>query len=96
MADRKIEMISDVDLRISVELGRTQKLFKEILAMKPGTVVELNTNTGDRLDFLVNNKVVAKGEVMVVDQKFALRVTNIVGNIPKAIEEALEAHPDND
>lgn len=90
LADKKIDIISDVDLKISVELGRVQKRFKEILEMGPGTVVELDTSTGDRIDFLVNNQLVAKGEVMVVDGKFALRVTNVVGNITEAVKKALE------
>lgn len=90
MADKRIEMVSDVDMTVSVELGRTEKLFKEILEMKPGTVIELNTTTGDRIDFLVNKKLVAKGEVMVLDGKYALRVTDIVGNLPEAVKEALD------
>lgn len=89
MPDKKMKMLSDVGLKISVELGRVEKPFKEILAMEPGTVIELNTSTGDRIDFLVNDKPVAKGEVLVVDGKMALRVTNVVGSIPKAVEEAL-------
>ena len=89
MAQRKLDLITDVDMAVSVELGRTEKLFKEILEMKPGTVIELETSTGDRLDFLVNKKVVAKGEVMVLDGKYALRVTEIVGSIPEAVSEAM-------
>lgn len=90
MPDKKIKMLSDVGLKISVELGRVEKAFKEILAMEPGTVIELNTSTGDRIDFLVNDKLVAKGEVLVVDGKMALRVTNIVGSLPRAVQEALD------
>ncbi|HOO55955.1 MAG TPA: flagellar motor switch protein FliN [bacterium] len=94
MTDKKIDLLSDVDMTISVELGRTEKLFKDILAMKPGTVVELDTNTGDRIDFLVNKKLVARGEVMVLDGKYALRVTDIVGSIPEAVNEALKGQMD--
>jgi len=90
LANKKIDLLSDVELKISVELGRTKKRFQEILEMKPGTVIELDKSTGDRIDFLVNEKYVAKGEVMVVDNKFALRVTNVVGSIPEAVQEALE------
>jgi flagellar motor switch protein FliN len=90
VADKRLDMISDVDMTVSVELGRTDKLFKEILDMKPGTVIELNTTTGDRIDFLVNKKLVAKGEVMVLDGKYALRVTDIVGNVSDVVKEALE------
>jgi len=90
LAEKKIDIISDVDLKISVELGRVKKRFKEILDMGPGTVIELETNTGDRIDFLVNDQLVAKGEVMVVEGKFALRVTNVVGSISEAVKKALE------
>jgi len=83
-------MIADVDMTVSVELGRTQKLFKEILDMKPGTVLELKTTTGDRIDFLVNKKLVAKGEIMVLDGKYAFRVTDIVGSIKEAVKEGLK------
>ncbi|HOC91651.1 MAG TPA: flagellar motor switch protein FliN [bacterium] len=89
MSEKDLELIRDVDMTVSVELGRTKKLFKEILEMKPGTVIELDTSTGDRIDFLVNKKLVARGEVMVIDGKYALRVTDIVGSIPEAVKQAL-------
>ncbi len=89
MSEKDLELIKDVDMTVSVELGRTKKLFKEILDMKPGTVIELDTSTGDRIDFLVNKKLVARGEVMVIDGKYALRVTDIVGSIPEAVKQAL-------
>lgn len=89
MSEKDLELIKDVDMTVSVELGRAKKLFKEILDMKPGTVIELDTSTGDRIDFLVNKKLVARGEVMVIDGKYALRVTDIVGSIPEAVKQAL-------
>jgi len=89
VSEKDLELIRDVDMTVSVELGRTKKLFKEILEMKPGTVIELDTSTGDRIDFLVNKKLVARGEVMVIDGKYALRVTDIVGSIPEAVKQAL-------
>jgi|DewCreStandDraft_4_1066084.scaffolds.fasta_scaffold51823_2 flagellar motor switch protein FliN/FliY len=88
--DRKIAMIHDVGMQVSVELGRTDKFFKDILQMKPGSVVELNTRTGDRIDFLVNKRLVARGEVMVIDGKYALRITDIVGSLKQAVQEGLE------
>jgi len=91
VVDKRLDMIADVDMAVSVELGRTNKLFKEILEMKPGTVIVLNTTTGDRIDFLVNKKLVAKGVVMVLDGKYALRVTDVVGSIPDTVKEALES-----
>jgi flagellar motor switch protein FliN/FliY len=89
VSEKDLELIKDVDMTVSVELGRAKKLFKEILDMKPGTVIELDTSTGDRIDFLVNKKLVARGEVMVIDGKYALRVTDIVGSIPEAVKQAL-------
>ena len=88
--ERKIAMINDVGMQVSVELGRTDKFFKEILQMKPGTVIELDTKTGDRIDFLVNKRIVARGEVMVINGKYALRITDIVGSLKKAVQEGLE------
>lgn len=88
-ASEKLDIIKDVDMTVTVELGRTMKMFKDILELKPGSIVELQTNTGDRIDFLVNKKVVARGEVMVIDGKFALRVTDIVGSIPEAVKAGL-------
>ncbi len=92
MAEKKLKMISDVDMTVSVELGRAKKLFKEILEMQPGTVIELNTSTGDRIDLLVNKKLVAKGEVMVLDGKYALRVTDILGSVSDVVNEAMKEH----
>ena len=82
--------MSDVGMKVSVELGRTEQKFREVLNMSPGTIIELGTSTGDRVDFLVNGKLVAKGEVMVIDGKFALRITDIVGSLQKAIEAGLK------
>ncbi len=89
MSDTKLNMLSDVEMTISVELGRTKMLFKDILKMESGEIIELNTSTGDRLDFLVNSHLVAKGEVMVIDGRFALRVTDVVGSLTKAVESGL-------
>lgn len=87
MSESDMRIISDIDMQISVELGRTKMLLRQILEMKPGTVMELDSNTGSRLSFLVNNHLVAKGEVMIIDGRFALRVTDIVGSLTKAVEE---------
>lgn len=89
--ENKTVLMSDVGMKVSVELGRTQQKFRELLGMQPGSVVTLGTNTGDRIDFLVNGKVVAKGEIMVMDGKFSIRITDIVGSLEKAVEEGLRA-----
>lgn len=88
--ERKITMVKDVNMQVNVELGRAQLPFKEILALQHGSLIELNKTTGDRIDFLVNNKLVARGEVMVIDGKFALRITDIVGSLTAAVQEGLK------
>lgn len=73
-----IGLIMDVPLQISVELGRTKKSIKEILEFAPGSIVELDKLAGDPVDILVNNKMVARGEVVVIDENFAIRITDII------------------
>ncbi|MGH9152146.1 MAG: flagellar motor switch protein FliN [Acidimicrobiales bacterium] len=73
-----IGLLLDVSLRISVELGRTQMTIKELLALGPGSVVELDTLAGEPVNILVNDRLIAKGEVVVVDENFGVRVTDIV------------------
>lgn len=86
----KLNLMNDVEMRVSVELGRTQQKFRRLLEIKPGEIITLPTNTGDRVDFLVNGKLVAKGEVMVMDGKYAVRVTDIIGSLEKAVQEGLK------
>lgn len=73
-----IDLIMDVPLEISVELGRTKKLIKDILEFGPGTVIELDRLAGEPVDIIVNGKFIAKGEVVVIDESFGVRVTDIV------------------
>lgn len=75
---KNIDIIKDVPLEVTVELGRTHKLIKEILEFAPGTIIELDTIAGEPIDILVNGKFVAKGEVVVLEENFAVRVTDIV------------------
>lgn len=75
---RNIDLLMDVDLPISIELGRTKMPIADILALGPGSVVELNKLAGEPVDLLVNQKVVAKGEVVVVDENFGLRITQLM------------------
>lgn len=75
---QNIDLIMDVPLQVSVELGRTKKSIKEILDFSPGSVVELDKLAGDPVDILVNGKMVAKGEVVVIDENFAIRITDIL------------------
>lgn len=73
-----ITIIRDVPLEVTVELGRTRKAIKEILEFNPGTIIELDKIAGEPIDILVNGKFVAKGEVVVIDENFGVRVTNII------------------
>lgn len=73
-----IDLIMDVPLEVTVELGRTSKSIKEILEFSPGTIIELDRIAGEPIDVLVNGKLVAKGEVVVIEESFGIRVTDII------------------
>jgi flagellar motor switch protein FliN/FliY len=73
-----IGLIMDVYMEMTVELGRTRKLIKEILGMGEGTIIELDKLAGEPVDILVNHKLIAKVEVVVIDENFGVRVTEIV------------------
>lgn len=75
---RSIDMLLDVQLPISIELGRTKMTIADILALGPGSVVELNKLAGEPVEVLVNQKTVALGEVVVVDENFGVRVTQLL------------------
>lgn len=78
LQQENIELIMDVPLEVTVELGRTNKSIKEILDFTPGTILELNKLAGEPVDVLVNGKFVAKGEVVVIEESFGIRVTEIL------------------
>ncbi|MCK6440044.1 MAG: flagellar motor switch protein FliN [Planctomycetes bacterium] len=71
-------LLGDVELKVQVVLGNAKKSVEEILAMKDGSVVELDKLAGDPLDILVNDRLVAKGEVLVLNENFCIRITDIV------------------
>lgn len=73
-----IGLIMDVNMEMTVELGRTKKQVKEILGMGEGTIIELDKLAGEPVDILVNHKPIAKGEVVVIDENFGVRVTEIL------------------
>jgi len=73
-----IGLIMDVPLEVTVELGRTTKSISEILNFAPGTIIELDRIAGEPIDVLVNGKFVAKGEVVVIEESFGVRVTEII------------------
>ena len=73
-----IDLIVDIPVRVTVELGRTRKTIGEVLALGPGSVIELNKMAGEPVDVLVNGKLIARGEVVVIDESFGIRVTEVV------------------
>lgn len=76
-----IYLIKNVPLEVTVELGRTLKSIQEILDFAPGTIIELNKIAGEPIDVLVNGKYVAKGEVVVIEESFGIRITEILTNV---------------
>ena len=81
-----ISLIMDVFMEMTVELGRTQKSIKEILGMGEGTIIELEKLAGEPVDILVNHKAIAKGEVVVIDENFGVRITEILSPIERVNE----------
>ena len=75
---QNIDLLLDVKLPIAIELGRTEMPISEILALGPGSVVELDKLAGEPVDLLVNGKIVARGEVVVVDENFGVRITMLM------------------
>ena len=83
MEQGNISLIMDVFMEMTVELGRTKKQIKEILGMGEGTIIELDKLAGEPVDILVNHKPIAKGEVVVIDENFGVRVTEILSPIER-------------
>ncbi len=78
LQQENIDLIMDVPLEVSVVLGRTRKTIKEILEFAPGTIIELDKLAGEPIDVMVNQKLVAKGEVVVIEESFGIRITEII------------------
>ncbi len=75
-----IEFLKDVPLRVTVELGRTRLLIKDVLALRNGSVVELDRQAGAPVDVLVNGILIARGEVVIVDERFGVRINEVVSS----------------
>ena len=89
-ADRppELERLYDVPVELAVEIGRTRMTIRETLALGPGSIVTLNRLAGEPVDLLVNGKPIARGEVVVIDEEFGLRVTEVVAGESAAAPEA--------
>lgn len=80
---RELDFILDIPLDVSAELGRTRLLIKDLLQLGQGSVVELNKLAGEPLEIFVNGKLVARGEAVVVNEKFGIRLTDIISPIER-------------
>lgn len=76
----RMDLLMDIPVKISVVLGRAKMTIGEILSLEPGTVVELDKQVGEPVEILANGKLILKGEVVVIDENFGIRVTELVGN----------------
>jgi flagellar motor switch protein FliN/FliY len=76
---RSLDLLHDVEMAVTVELGRTRMAVRDLLALAPGAVVELDRAAGSPVDVLVNGKLIARGEVVVIDDDFGIRITEIIG-----------------
>jgi len=85
-----IALLLDVPMRVTVELGRTKMTIKEILGLGEGSIIELDKLAGEPVDILVNDKLIAQGEVVVIDENFAVRVTKIVTPMERIFESSGE------
>jgi len=78
VSESNMEFLLDIPLEISIELGRTRMLIDQLLKLSQGSVIELSKYAGETLEILANQKVIAKGEVVVVNEKYGIRLTEIV------------------
>jgi flagellar motor switch protein FliN len=80
---KELDFILDIPLEITVEMGRTKMLINDLLQIGQGSVIELNRLAGEPLDILVNNRLIARGEVVVVNEKFGIRITDIISPLER-------------
>ncbi|MCA2977336.1 MAG: flagellar motor switch protein FliN [Myxococcaceae bacterium] len=78
VSTRRLDLLLDVPLDVTVELGRSRMSIQELLALSPGSVIELDKIAGEPLDIVVNDRLIARGEAVVVNDKFGIRITDIV------------------
>ena len=83
--DSALDRLNDVQLDVRVELGRSRMLVDDVLRLGSGSVVELDRPSGDPVDIFVNNGLVARGEVVVLDERFCVRITEILGRVAEGI-----------
>ena len=86
-----IELLSDVELTVTIELGRTEMLVEDVLKLGSGSVVELDKLAGDPVDVYVNGRHVARGEVLVLNDNFCIRISEIVADLDQSVRELAPA-----
>jgi flagellar motor switch protein FliN/FliY len=79
-----LDLLHDVEMEVTAELGRTRMSVRELLSLTPGAVIELDRAAGGPADLLVNGRLIARGEVVIVDENFGIRITEIVGSTDRA------------
>lgn len=82
---KRVSMLGDVNLRVKVQLGQTRMLVEEVLKLGEGSVVELDKLAGDPVDILVNDRLIARGEVLVLNDNFCVRVSEVLSNNPHRV-----------
>lgn len=78
-----VDLIIDIPLDVSVELGKVRMIVNDLLQLGQGSIIELNKPVGEPLEIYINNKLVARGEVVVLDEKFGIRVTDIISPLER-------------
>ena len=86
MMNRSIDFLYDVKLEVSVVLGSTRMLIRDLLSLDSGSIVELNKLAGESLDVIVNDKVIARGEAVVINDKFGVRLTEVISPNERAMQ----------
>jgi flagellar motor switch protein FliN/FliY len=85
--DLKIEMLYDVEMEVKIELGRTQMMVEDILRLREGSVIQLDKDAGAPVSILINDQLVAFGEVLVLENFFCVRVTEILSDADRAVQK---------
>lgn len=78
VSTRRLDLLLDVPLDVTVELGRNRTTIQDLLALSPGAVIELDKVAGEPLDIVVNDRLIARGEAVVINDKFGIRITDII------------------
>jgi flagellar motor switch protein FliN len=78
VSTRRLDLLLDVPLDVTVELGRSRMTIQDLLALSPGSVLELDKVAGEPLDIVINDRLIARGEAVVINDKFGIRITDII------------------